>query len=332
MSKNYFKSKCSGHTMYDFKDKDQCLNNYILQNLCRTQQIFKYNNLPDSIPQYILEMLLQVNGFACIAKHDGTLYAFYGGLGGEPDVYYRPTICTVANPALNLSQEFKIDEDCVILKNDAFMQGLMPLFKRYLSALVENDITLLKASKNLRISGVFSATDDATMLSAKKYMEDIDKGEDGIVASSEFLEGIKVQPLANSNGNITQLLELQQYIKAGLYNELGLNSNFNMKREILTRGENQMNVDSLIPFIDHMLETRQADIEKVNAMFGTNISIELNSVWNDQREMMETLEEETTSPIEEPQEGITESTEAEETTESTEEDKKEEDKEKEGEE
>lgn len=277
------------YLMYDFTDKNWALHNYILQTLNRTQQLFKYNNLPDTIPQYCLESLLQINGFACIAKVEGKLYAFYGGLGGEPDVYYRPTLCTVANPALNLSKTFKIDEDCVILKNDSYIQGLMPLFRRYLSSLVENDITLNIACKNLRIAGVFSGTDDKTLISAQKYLDDISEGKQGVIASNEFLEGLKVQPLSQGNSNITQLLEFQQYTKASLFNELGLNSNFNMKREILTNSENEMNTDVLLPLVDNMLQTRQEDIEKINAMFGTNITVEFNSAWEIQREEIEEI-------------------------------------------
>ena len=40
-----------------------------------------------------------------------------------------------------------------------------------------------------------------------------------------------------------------------------------------------MNADCLIPFIDDMLKCRQTAIEKINNMFGLNISVELNSVW-----------------------------------------------------
>ena len=70
-----------------------------------------------------------------------------------------------------------------------------------------------------------------------------------------------------------------QYVKASLYNELGLQSNYNMKREAIMSGESQLDEDMLHPLIDNMLKERQDALEKVNAMFGTNISVSFNSAW-----------------------------------------------------
>ena len=52
-----------------------------------------------------------------------------------------------------------------------------------------------------------------------------------------------------------------------------------MKRERLNLGEVSMNVDVLLPYVENMLKSRQDAIEKVNTMFGTQISVDLNSSW-----------------------------------------------------
>ena len=230
-----------------------------------------------------LERLLQCNGFACVAERDGQLYAFYGGLGGEPNPYYLPTICTVANPALNFSQMFKIDVDCVIVKNDSYYNGLLPLINRYSAQLAENDISLRIADINARIISLITAPDGNTKLAAEEYIKKIIAGEIGIIADESFLDGIKAQPLAGSGyaGIITDLIELEQYLKASCYNELGINSNYNMKRESLNTEESQLNHDALIPLVEDMLQNRQQGIEKVNQMFDTQISVKLGGVWRD---------------------------------------------------
>ncbi len=266
--------------VYDFKQKERNIREYIITMFNRTQQIFTYTGLPDSIPKRSLELLLQINGYCCIAKHNGTLYAFYGGLGGEPDAYYMPTICTVANPYLKLSESYKIDKDCIIINNDTMYLGLMPLFSKYATALAENDLSFDVATKNSRMLALISSPDDTTKKGVDKYLEDVENGELASTAANEFLDGIKVQPLAQANArNLTQLIEYQQYLKASWYNDIGLNANYNMKRESLTTTEVQMNFDALLPLIDDMLECRKKALEKVNAMFDTNISIELNSAW-----------------------------------------------------
>lgn len=267
---------------YDFKDKLKCNRAYILEFLRRTNQIFEYTGLPDTIPQEYLELYLQFNGFACITKYNDRLYAFFGGVGGEPDAYYQPTVITVSNPALNFAKTLKIDSDCILMRNDIFMQGLMPIINRYVTAMVENDISLDMVSKNMRHLVFITAPTDNLQKAAQKVIDDINAGEQSIAADSEFLEGIKVFPLNSSHQNsITDLIEYHQYLKAGIFNEIGLNANYNMKREKLNDGETELNQDAILPLIQEMLIEREKGVEKINAMFGTNITVRLSDIWQE---------------------------------------------------
>lgn len=276
-----------GLNLYDFNDKELCHRNYIMYMLNRTQRLFKYKGLPDTIPQRMLEFMLQINGFACFAKHNGKLYAFYGGLGGEPDEYYRPTTCVVSNPALKFSDTFKIHENCVIVRNDSFLYGLIPLFSRYATAMVENDISFRMASINSRIEMLLSAPDDATKKAAEKFLDDLADGKLGVIAENAFLDGIKAQEVGRTMRTFTDLIEYQQYLKASWFNEIGLNANYNMKREKLSTTESQMNNDALLPLVEDMLENRRQCIEEVNEMFGTEISVDFASSWEKLIEEME---------------------------------------------
>lgn len=276
-----------GLNLYDFNDKERCQRNYIMYMLNRTQRLFEYKGLPDTIPQRMLEFMLQINGFACFAKHNGKLYAFYGGLGGEPDEYYRPTTCVVSNPALKFSDTFKIHENCVIVRNDSFLYGLIPLFSRYATAMVENDISFRMASINSRIEMLLSAPDDATKKAAEKFLEDLADGKLGVIAENAFLDGIKAQEVGRTMRTFTDLIEYQQYLKASWFNEIGLNANYNMKREKLSTTESQMNNDALLPLVEDMLENRRQCIEEVNEMFGTEISVDFASSWEKLIEEME---------------------------------------------
>ena len=275
---SYYFDKFVGK-LYDFNDKELAVRNYIAYMLDRTQRIFEYKGLPDTIPQRMLEFLLQVNGYACFGKCNGDLYAFYGGLGGEPDAYYRPTICVVANPYLKFNKSFKIDEDCVIMRNDSLLYGLLPLFSRYATAMAENDISFRLSSVNTRIEFLLSAPDDNTKAAAEKFLKDIEEGKQGVIASNEFLEGIKAQEVGRSMRTFTDLIEYQQYLKASWFNEIGLNANYNMKREKLSTTESQMNNDALLPLVEDMLEQRRLACEKINEMFGTDISVDFASSW-----------------------------------------------------
>ena len=78
-----------------------------------------------------------------------------------------------------------------------------------------------------------------------------------------------------------QLIELQQYLKASWFNELGLDANFNMKREYLSEEEINLSSNAFLPLIDNMLECRQEALEFVNREYGTNITVSKNSAWED---------------------------------------------------
>ena len=261
------------------KDKNISLANEITFN--KTMAMFKYHNLPNTIPCYELENLLQKNGFACVAQVEGSLYAFDGGLGGEPDVYYRPTICTVANPALKLTRDFEIDKDCVIVKNDSNMVGLSHTIAKYNTLLAENEITMLIALINSRMNIIFSGADSATKASAEQYLNMIVQGKLGVISDNAFLESLKIQIGSTTRNNVFEdLIRLNQYLKAGLNNAIGLNSNSAMKKERLITAEIDVNNTALYPLIDDMLECRRTAIEKINAMFETDITVELNSSWD----------------------------------------------------
>ena len=282
---DYLSNVFPGFGDYDPTDKRLITNNIIRYMLNRTQQIFKWTNLPETIPQRVLEMYLQVNGHCAFMKHDDDLYIYTGGLGGKPDVYYRPTIYTIANPAQNLSINAEIDKDCIVMLNDSYLMGLLPMCQRYANNMSDTEISLYIANINSRIISLISAQDDRTEKNANKYLSDIIEGKLGVIGEAKFFEDLKATPFTTSGAHaiITDLIELMQYNKASFFNEIGLNANYNMKRESINSNESQLNNDALSPLIDDMLNCRQTYIEKVNKMFDTDISVTLSSSWEQNR-------------------------------------------------
>jgi hypothetical protein len=253
---------------------------HVLYMLNRTQVMFDYKNLPETIPARNLEMMLQLNGNVFFTKVYGDFYVFTGGLGGEPDVYYEPTIYTVANPYLNYSKNLVIGDDGILIRNDSYGVGLLPLFKKYAALLAENELTMRIADVNNRIMFLLSAADDRTKASAEKFMDDVSKGKLDVISDNAFLESLKVLPAATQNSvRLTDLIEFEQYLRAGWFNDLGINANYNMKRESISPNEAQLNDDALLPFVDDMLEMRRIGIKQVNEKYELDIEVNLSSSW-----------------------------------------------------
>ena len=253
---------------------------HVFYMLDRTQVMFDYKNLPDTIPARNLEIMLQLNGNIFFTPVNDEYYVFTGGLGGEPDVYYEPTIYTVANPALNFSKNLRIGEDGVLIRNDSYGVGLLPLFRKYSALLAENEITMRLADINNRIPFLLSAADDRTKASAEKFLKDVSDGKLGVISDNAFLESLKSLSTAVQNSiRLTDLIEFEQYLRAGWFNDLGINANYNMKRESISPDEAQLNDDALLPFIDDMLECRRIGLEEVNNKYNLEIEVNLASSW-----------------------------------------------------
>lgn len=260
-------------------DKKQTINETKKGFYNKTLSMFHYENLPETLPYIELEKLLQVKGYAFITnKFDGELYAFDGALSGQQDVYGNYKEVIISNPLFQ-SKTLELNKDCVMVKNDDLCTGLEPLYRKNAIVLTESDLSLMLANYNSRIQTLISANDDNTIESAKEYLDKLIDGEIGVIAESKLFDSLKVNNKTVSGLNVSQLIELQQYLKANVLNEIGLNANYNMKRERLNTSEVEMNTDNLYPFIENMLNNRIQGIEKVNELFGTSIEIEFSNVW-----------------------------------------------------
>ena len=277
-------------------DKRLSAKSYMRYFLIRLMKMFKYSNLPDTIPKEMLEYYLMMNGTCFVTKVNDELYAFVGGTGGEPDVYYRPTVYTFANPALNKSYMAKIDTDAppvsqltysegkdgVLCRNDSLWLGLAPLLSRYATLMSENAVTVRVADIMLRAVSLITAPDDSTRIAAETYLRKLEKGELGVIGENRFFDGVRLQSPPSNNGSyLTQFIEYQQYLKGSFYNEIGLNANFNMKREAIGEGESSLNEDSLLPLCEDMLQCRQDDMRRISELFQLDppITVDFDSAW-----------------------------------------------------
>ena len=295
------------------ENKKMLIDSYFKYMMAKSIRMFEWKNLPETIPQRELELLLQICRFVIFTKtptNDGEkLFVFYGGLAGMPNEYYQPTQAIVTNPYLKYSAVLKLDDyikndgNAVVGWNDSMHIGLFALNNKYASLLAETDLTMKYQLINMRFNNILTADNDTTKESIKKMYDDVADGTGfGIIVTSKFMEQTNVDKIElRSQSNQMQLkdiIETKQYLMGSWYNDLGLNANFNMKRESISASESDLNEDALLPFIDDMLNQRKLIAKNVNAKFGTNISVELSSSWKKLREEIKLREEEQKSQIE----------------------------------
>lgn len=261
-------------------NKKEQLSKFRADMLNKSLTMFEWKNLPDTLPAVEIEKQLQTNGYSIIAKVKGNIYAFQGGFSGQ-DPYNQPTKAIVNNPSLKYNGTFTINEDCVIIKNDDMQQGLIHIYNKYGTLLIENQITMLMTDYNYRMPFTISSKDDSTTQSAREYLQKVIDGSLGVIGEAKLFDALKVTPTNNKGVNsFADLYGYQQFIEAQLNNTIGLATNNNMKRERLTTNEIEVNKNASYPLIDNMLRNRKQAVEKINKMFDLDIDVEFSSIWN----------------------------------------------------
>ena len=299
------------------QNKQMLIDSYFKYMMAKTLRMFEWKNLPETIPARELELILQICRFAIFTKaptNDGEkLFVFYGGLGGMPNEYYQPTQAIVTNPylkfydVLQLDDYIKKDGNAIVGWNDSMHIGLFALNNRYASLLAETDLTLKYQLVNMRFNNVLTADDDTTKESLKTMYKDVEDGTGfGIVVTKKFMEESNVDKIElRSQSHQAQLkdtIETKQYLMGSWLNELGLNANFNMKRESINESEEDLNEDSLLPFIDDMLEQRKLIAKYLNEKFkdllpNGDVEVGLSSSWQKLRKEIKLREEKQESEI-----------------------------------
>lgn len=266
--------------LYDHRSKEVNINRDVGYMLSKTISMFEYSGLPETIPARELEKMLQRSGYVFITEHEGKLYAFHGGCGGELDAYYNPTKIIVNNPWLKLNKEYSIADDGVFMRSDSMEMGLGQLYAKYCTMLVENDINMVMYGYNSRMQKMMSASDDKTRASAEAFMKKLIDGDLSVIAENAMFDGIRVHAeKSGSSDQVRALIEYHQYVKASMLNEVGLASNFNMKRERFVAGEVEMQQDTAFPLVYDMMACRQEAVKKINEKFGLSVEVGFGSVW-----------------------------------------------------
>jgi hypothetical protein len=104
------------------------------------------------------------------------------------------------------------------------------------------------------------------------------------------METFRTNEFIKHNSSVHELIELKQYISSQWFIDIGLSSSYNMKSQYLNYSETSIDNDILTPLVDDMLKNRKNDIEKVNKMFNTNITVELSSAWRTNQKEIEEFE------------------------------------------
>lgn len=230
---------------------------------------------------------LILSGKFCIFKAKNEIYFLDGYVGGKHNASYRPQEIICCNPILGdirraLNKDgvmvYLTPFDNVPLQNPIRTGGLYTLIATTAALLADNISSINNAQINGRLQCIYTSEDSSEALAAEAILKDLYNGKPYRVIKSEMLKKFEVNPLTNTNVAqiLMELVEVHQYLLAQFWNAIGIDANFNMKRERLNTAEVEANSTSIKVPVQTMLKTVNMGLEKANEIFSTNFHAILN--------------------------------------------------------
>lgn len=241
--------------------------------------VFEFEGLPEEWADNYFKYVLFGYGVIAVIYTDK-----YGvicqdcGLSGF-DVFYQPTRCIIANPHLPGLKEFKIHENCEIIKLQPDYGSVMDLVTTYADLMALALETTGANLLNSKLSYVFFAENKTAAESFKKLYDRVASGEpmavidknllleDGTPAWQMFTQNVGQNYITDRLLNDMKTLEDQFNTVIGVPN-----ANTQKRERMITDEVNANNVDTQCR-VNLWLETMNKDIEQVNKMFGTDIKV-----------------------------------------------------------
>lgn len=241
--------------------------------------VFKFDGLPDKWAVNYFQYVLFGYGYIAIINTDkyGVIPQMSGLTGYN--VFYQPTIVTIANPLLDGLKTLEIGTQCEIIKLQPNYSGVMDIVTTYADLMA---LSLETAGINLlnsKMSYIFFSQNKASAETFKKMYDKVASGEPMAVIDKSLLddEGNPAWTMFTQNvgrNYITdKILNDLQTIENQFNTEIGIpNANTQKRERMIVDEVNANNIDTNAK-ISLWLETMKHDIEKVNKMFGLNISV-----------------------------------------------------------
>lgn len=263
--------------------------------LNKVMQIVTIKGLPETVNQEYLKANLILDGDICVTDFDDKLYACIGALGGEPDEYYIPTVYTIANPILGSKMVYRKDwkgqkqNGVVIFNSDvdslgfrcgSYTRGLYDLISQTATLLADNIVSINCAQINSRVQVFFTADGEGQATAGEAVLRKMYAGRPYQILRSDIVDQLTIQPVAtaSTSTNIMQLVELNNYIIAQFFQNIGVKSNDIRKKERLITAEVEEQNDTVQLTLTEMLTSWTKGFNEVNEFYGTEIEVTLNPI------------------------------------------------------
>lgn len=276
--------------MYDVADVSSGYDFWFYKLLNYCLGIYKYTGLPKSLPGREILMNLLMTGHAVIFQNKGELVTTKTVLY-DFDMYYRPTKATYGNVRI-FSRQLKLGEDAEVvylnhiegnvLTNQAVDAGLRSFILRYARQLADIESTANIYAVNMRLQSFPVASDDITKEQVENFYKKIALGEKAVIMDNMILEMFRNVEVANriTNDTLNDILIARDKVLANFFQDIGIKYRQEQKKAQLTEDEVEADEQVLVIDVEQMKEVQQEGFDRVNDMFGTDIRVQINPIYD----------------------------------------------------
>lgn len=276
--------------MYDVADVTSGYDFWFYKLLNYCLGIYKYTGLPKSLPGREILMNLIMTGHAVIFQNRSELVTTKTVLY-DFDMYYRPTRATYGNVRI-FSRQLRLGEDAEVvylnhiegnvLTNQAVDSGLRSFILRYARQLADIESTANIYAVNMRLQSFPVASDDITREQVENFYKKIALGEKAVIMDNMILEMFRNVEVANriTNDTLNDILIARDKVLANFFQDIGIKYRHEQKKAQLTEDEVEADEQILVIDVEQMREVQQEGFDRVNDMFGTDIRVEINPIYD----------------------------------------------------
>lgn len=274
---------------YMNNDPNASMNYWSRSLLQRLTALIDFENLPErSENQYgwdkdALKYGLFMIGFLAVfhsrtygvVPQPGTLTGY--------SLQYQPSGVMVATPYFQFERPLTLGVEAELIKIAPDYTGVYDIITKYAAELKEIDTSIKSAARNSRLAYALIAAGDKGARTMKAIREKIINGDDVII--DEKVMRNKQDPTAppwfefdrdlKSNYILGDLLDARRTTLVDFYREIGVRMLDDKKERMITSEVDAGNAETFIRS-EVWIETLKDSCQKVNDMFGTNITPIIN--------------------------------------------------------
>lgn len=196
---------------------------------------------------------------------------------------YQPTGFIVNTPYFQFGRPLRIGVECELIKLTPDYTGVFDIITKYASELKEIDTSIRSAARGSRFAYALIADSDKSARTMKAIREKIINGDDVIIdekvvrnkADADQLPWYQFDRDLKQNYILGELLEARRNTLVDFYREIGVRMLDDKKERMITGEVAAGNAETFIRS-EVWAEALKTSLAKVNAMFGTQLQMEIN--------------------------------------------------------